>query len=78
MPKITFPVFVTVVQPYHVYVDADENASEEEIKRLVKEKILKEQYDALCEDNDIEIESDDIDIIMIDYEGERHEDEEEG
>ena len=75
--KLIVPCNVTIKRFYRAYVEVDENATDEEIRKAMIEAILEHQDAELCEDPDLEIENHDIVNIEIDHEAAWTEDDEE-
>ena len=71
------PCNVTIKRFYRAYVEVDENATDEEIRKAMTEAILEHQDAELCEDPGLEIEGHDIVNIEIDHEAAWTEDDEE-
>lgn len=62
---------------YRTYVEVDENATDEEIRKAMIEAIIENQDTELTEDPDLEIEDHDIVYVEIDHENEWTEEEDE-
>lgn len=63
--KMIYPVDIAVRQFYHVYVEAQEDASKEEVELLARKMVVEQQEECLCSDNDIDIEDHDISIVKV-------------
>jgi len=63
------PVDVCIKRYYRAYAHVNEDATDEEIRKIVMENIIENQDNELSADPDFEIEEDDIQYINIDREG---------
>lgn len=68
--KLIVPCNVCIKRFYRAYVEADENATDEEIRKAMIEAIVENQDKELTEDTDLEIEDHDVVYVEIDHEGE--------
>ena len=68
--KLIVPCNVCIKGFYRAYVEADENATDEEIRKAMIEAIVENQDKELTEDPDLEIEDHDVIYVEIDHEGE--------
>lgn len=65
---MTHAVNVAIVRYYRVYVEDEEcSMTDVEVEQKAREMILDEQDDALCEDEELEIEPDDIVSMQYGY-----------
>lgn len=65
---MTHAVNVAIVRYYKVYVEDEEcSMTDAEVEQKVREMILDEQDDVLCEDEELEIEPDDIVFVRYGY-----------
>ena len=65
---MTHAVNVAIIRYYRVYVEDEEcSMTDAEVEQKVRETILDEQDDALCEDEEMEIEPDDIVSMQYGY-----------
>lgn len=65
---MTHTVNVAIIRYYRVYVEDEEcSMTDAEVEQKVMEMILDEQDDALCEDEELEIEPDDIVSMQYGY-----------
>ena len=65
---MTHAVNVAIIRYYKVYVEDEECfMTDTEVEQKVREMILDEQDDALCEDEELEIEPDDIVSMQYGY-----------
>lgn len=65
---MTHAVNVAIIRYYKVYVEDEECfMTDAEVEQKVREMILDEQDDALCEDEELEIEHDDIVFMRYGY-----------
>lgn len=76
MKKI-IPVNVCIKRFYRAYAEVDENANDEEIRKAIRNAIVENQDNELCDDPDLEIEKDDIVYIDIDHDASWTEEEDE-
>ena len=67
--KLIVPCNVCIKRFYRAYVEADENATDEEIRKAMIEAIVENQDKELTEDPDLEIEDHDVVYVEIDHEG---------
>lgn len=67
--KMSYPATVAVTRYYCTYIEAEEDASEKEIKDQIRKQILELQEDALALDLDFDIEEQDLGGISIDFDG---------
>lgn len=68
--KLIVPCNVCIKRFYRAYVEADENATDEEIRKAMIEAIVENQDKELTEDPNLEIEDHDVIYVEIDHEGE--------
>ena len=68
--KLIVPCNVCIKRFYRAYVEAGENATDEEIRKAMIEAIVENQDKELTEDPDLEIEDHDVIYVEIDHEGE--------
>ena len=68
--KLIVPCNVCIKRFYRAYVEADENATDEKIRKAMIEAIVENQDKELTEDPDLEIEDHDVIYVEIDHEGE--------
>lgn len=68
--KLIVPCNVCIKRFYRAYVEADENATDEEIRKAMIEAIVENQDKELTEDPDLGIEDHDVVYVEIDHEGE--------
>lgn len=65
---MTHAVNVAIIRYYKVYVEDEEcSMTDVEVEQKAREMILDEQDDALCEDEELEIEPDDIVSMQYGY-----------
>lgn len=65
---MTHAVNVAIIRYYKVYVEDEEcSMTDVEVEQKAREMILDEQDDALCEDEELEIEPDDIISMQYGY-----------
>lgn len=65
---MTHAVNVAIIRYYRVYVEDEEcSMPDTEVEQKAREMILDEQDDALCEDEELEIEPDDIVSMQYGY-----------
>lgn len=65
---MTHAVNVAIIRYYRVYVEDEEcSMTDVEVEQKAREMILDEQDDALCEDEELEIEPDDIVSMQYGY-----------
>ena len=65
---MTHAVNVAIIRYYKVYAEDEECfMTDTEVEQKVREMILDEQDDALCEDEELEIEPDDIVSMQYGY-----------
>ena len=65
---MTHAVNVAIIRYYKVYVEDEEcSMTDVEVEQKAREMILDEQDDALCEDEELEIEHDDIVSMQYGY-----------
>lgn len=65
---MTHAVNVAIIRYYRVYVEDEEcSMTDTEVEQKAREMILDEQDDALCEDEELEIEPDDIVSMQYGY-----------
>ena len=65
---MTHAVNVAIIRYYKVYVEDEEcSMTDVEVEQKAREMILDEQDDALCEEEELEIEPDDIVSMQYGY-----------
>ena len=65
---MTHAVNVAIIRYYKVYVEDEEcSMTDVEVEQKAREMILEEQDNALCEDEELEIEPDDIVSMQYGY-----------
>lgn len=65
---MTHAVNVAIIRYYKVYVEDEEcSMTDVEVEQKAREMILDEQDDALCEDEELEIEPNDIVSMQYGY-----------
>ena len=65
---MTHAVNVAIIRYYKVYVEDEEcSMTDVEVEQKAREMILEEQDNALCEDEELEIEPDDIISMQYGY-----------
>lgn len=65
---MTHAINVAIIRYYRVYVEDEEcSMTDVEVEQKAREMILDEQDDALCEDEELEIEPDDIVSMQYGY-----------
>lgn len=65
---MTHAVNVAIIRYYRVYVEDEEcSMTDVEVEQKAREMILEEQDNALCEDEELEIEPDDIVSMQYGY-----------
>lgn len=70
MKKVSIPCYVSVKRFYKCWMEVNEDATAEEIKKALKDAIVEDPEGMLSdEDPDIETEEQDIDVLKIDWDG---------
>ena len=65
---MTHVVNVAIIRYYRVYVEDEEcSMTDVEVEQKAREMILEEQNGALCKDEELEIEPDDIVFVRYGY-----------
>lgn len=67
--NIIVPVDVCIKRYYRAYAHVNEDATDEEIRKITMENIIENQDEELNADPDLGIEKDDIQYVNIDREG---------
>ena len=68
--KIIIPCNICIKRFYRAYVEVNENATDEEIRKAMIGAIIENQDNELTDDPDLEIEDEDIVYVKIDHENE--------